>query len=184
MRYGVGNSTAPPHGVGRIPGEWSPRYGVEIWSGSGNLVWEWGIRSGGVGVGVFIMPLQSHTLPHSIVPHPPIPHSTHIQSIPNQSNSAVSSHKDCVSISGGWAGSGTNGVGTINSLCLWSGAYSAWSPSTVLQLLRTSDLPLSYSATTFGVGRIKPLLIHLPEWGIFAFHGKSLCRPLLSKRCP
>ena len=66
----------------------------------------------------------------------------------------------------------------------WSGDYLQKSPSTVLQLLRTSDLPLSYSATTFGVGRIKPLLIHLPEWGIFAFHGKSFSGTLLSKRCP
>lgn len=63
---------------------------------------------------------------------------------------------------GGWAWSGTRDVGTINSPCLWSGAYSSWSPSTVLHALRTSDLPLSYFATTFGVGRIKPLLIHPP----------------------
>lgn len=142
-------------GSGALDMEW------KSWCGSGGygvVVWEWG---GGVGVGVFIMPLQSHTLPHS---HPPIPHSTHIQSIPNQSNSAVSSHKDCVSISGGWAGSGTRDVGTIISLPCWSGAYSSWSPSTVLHALRTSDLPLSYFATTFGVGRIKPLEIHLPEW--------------------
>ena len=173
--FGVGNSKT---GVGPVFGEWmewSRGYGVEI------VKWEWGIRSGGVGVGVFIMPLQSHTLPHS---HPPIPHSTRIQSIPNQSNSAVSSHKDCVSTSGGWAWSGKIGVGNYKPLCPWSGAYSSWSPSTVLHALRNSDLPLSYFATTFGVGRIKPLLIHLPEWGIFAPSEKSLCRPLLSKMCP
>lgn len=148
--------------------------------GVGDTEW-WCGSGGGVGVGVFIMPLQSHTLPHS---HPPIPHSTHIQSIPNQSNSAVSSHKDCVSTSGGWAGSGKIGVGNYKPLCPWSGAYSKWSPSTVLHALRTSDLPLSYFATTFGVGRINSLLIHLPEWGIFAFHGKSFSGTLLSKMCP
>lgn len=125
MRYGVGTIPLSPSGVGNSKTgvgpvfgewmEWGRGYEVEI------VVWEWGIRSGGVGVGVFIMPLQSHTLPHSIVPHSPIPHSTHIQSIPNQSNSAVSSHKDCVSISVFCAGSGTNDVGTINSLSLGVG---------------------------------------------------------------
>lgn len=42
--FGVGNCRSE---VGRKCGEWmewSPRYGVEI------VKWEWGIRSGGVGV--------------------------------------------------------------------------------------------------------------------------------------
>ena len=64
---GVGNCTTPPHGVGRKCGEWSPRYGVEI------AVWEWGIRSGRVGVGVFIMPLQSHTFSTPLYPTPQSP---------------------------------------------------------------------------------------------------------------
>lgn len=89
------------------------------------------------------MPLQSHTLPHS---HPPIPHSNRIQSIPNQSNSAVSSHKDCVSTSGGWAWSGKIGVGNYKPLCPWSGAYSKWSPSTVLLPHGEAPYRLSYSA--------------------------------------
>lgn len=55
MRYGVGTIPLSPSGVGNSKTgvgrkcgewmEWSPRYGVEI------VKWEWGIRSGGVGVG-------------------------------------------------------------------------------------------------------------------------------------
>ena len=56
----------------------------------------------------------------------------------------------------------------------WSGANLQKSPSTVLHALRTSDLPLSYSATTFGVGRIKSIEICSLEWGIFTPSEKSL----------
>ena len=132
---GVGNCI---FGVGPVFGEWME------WGGGYEVaivVWEWGIRSGGVGVGVFIMPLQSHTLPHSIVPHPPIPHSTRIQSIPNQSNSAVSSHKDCVSISGGWAGSGKIGVGNYKPLSFGVGQICRSLPARYCMLC---ELPTSH----------------------------------------
>ena len=65
--FGVGNSKT---GVGRKCGEWMEwgcGYGVEI------VVWEWGIRSGGVGVGVFIMPLQSPTCSTPLYPTPQSP---------------------------------------------------------------------------------------------------------------
>ena len=142
---GVGTIPLSPSGVGNCRNEVGPVFGEWMeWGGGYGVAivkWEWGIRSGGVGVGVFIMPLQSHTLPHSIVPHPPIPHSTRIQSIPNQSNSAVSSHKDCVSISGGWAGSGTNGVGTIISLSFGVGQICRSLPARYCMLC---ELPTSH----------------------------------------
>lgn len=156
--------------------------------------WEWGIRSGNRGVGVEDMEWEwwcgsgrfynatpiTHIIPLHIVPHSPIPHSTHIQSIVYQSNSAVSSHRDCVSTSGGWTWSGTNDVGTIISLSLWSGAYSQKSPSTLLLTLCQPPYRLSYSAMTFGVGNYNSILIRVLEWGIFAFSQKSLRRLLQS----
>ena len=66
----------------------------------------------------------------------------------------------------------------------WSGANLQKSPSTVLLPHGEAPYRLSYFAMTFGVGRIKPLLIHLPEWEIFTPSEKSLSGPLLSKMCP
>ena len=156
---GVGNSKI---GVGRIPGEWSPRYGVEIWSGSGNRGVGVGDTEWWCGSGRFYnatpithMPPLHCTPP----PNPPLhPYPINPQSIKFSSQQSQGLRVNfCISCVEWQNWSGHNYFAIF-----WSGANLQKSPSTVLHALRTSDLPLSYSATTFGVGRIKPLLIRPP----------------------
>lgn len=64
------------HGVGPVFGEWSPRYGVEI------VEWEWGIRSGRVGVVVFKIPLPHHiSTPTPQSPTPPVSNQSPINQV-------------------------------------------------------------------------------------------------------